>query len=880
MLPRPGELTTISKGKLMTLLHYHNLGVNRPDIQLKQTFFGLKIFSGFLERTKRYMESDDAVKRLAWSPGVAPINGDPVIDTDPVGFWVQLTEPADRPNEPESTFKAFLDENIREIYEISADTEDQEETKKQSKRERKFDRKNSIKVLDRDPETIQLLLERKPGAGNLLLQPNTLTLKRQLDALRSLQSTPLKAQLPLLRLFESADHARWPVPESKEIDDEEWKVLTDVDRPGTSEQRNFVEVALATPDFAFLEGPPGSGKTTAICELVLQSVLRGKRILLCASTHVAVDNVLERLMDERNLHRDLMIPVRIGERSNVSQKARSWQLENFVRTERERILRELKGVKKALTESQKALLNTIQNEPSIIERMVLDASNLVCGTTIGILQHPDIKSGGLTTPIFDMLIIDEASKTTFQEFLVPGLLAKRWVIVGDPKQLSPFVDDVAMSTNIETCLPDKFVRDACTDIFYAGQASAGRRRIAAVALDSEKGQQAYIAQAQARGVDLAKAGTIDVSTAAVVIGSVEELEHHADHLPLDVCTVRAPDDRLFTLRRRAHAWLNLNKRKSEDLPDWATEISWRLTTQYEQRFANENQSSTSERLRKQVDKLLPHSTTGIDPDKVMADIDRVRRVALPSILESLRYGFERNSGQKQGTALTDGLPDYVISLRHVLLKTQHRMHGDIAAFSHEHIYEGEALFTPADMEASRAWTYGQYKRRGIWLEVQGGFKGKSNSNPGEARVIIQELEHFEKWTKNNPRRDGLPWEVAILTFYRGQEREVRDHLRKWTCSGDMRHFSRGSRQQHIVIELCTVDRFQGHEADLVFISLASSHPTSFLESPNRLNVALTRARYQRVVVGDRKAMLRGKDSALNIFAKNEPWEQHISKERK
>jgi AAA domain len=63
---------------------------------------------------------------------------------------------------------------------------------------------------------------------------------------------------------------------------------------GTLEQRQFVERALGTPDFALLEGPPGSGKTTAICDLIVQLAKMGKRVLLVASTHVAVDNVLER----------------------------------------------------------------------------------------------------------------------------------------------------------------------------------------------------------------------------------------------------------------------------------------------------------------------------------------------------------------------------------------------------------------------------------------------------------------------------------------------------------------------------------------------------------------------------------------------------------
>jgi len=49
---------------------------------------------------------------------------------------------------------------------------------------------------------------------------------------------------------------------------------------------------MSTPNFMFLEGPPGSGKTTAISELIYQLLIRNKRVLLVASTHVAVDNDL------------------------------------------------------------------------------------------------------------------------------------------------------------------------------------------------------------------------------------------------------------------------------------------------------------------------------------------------------------------------------------------------------------------------------------------------------------------------------------------------------------------------------------------------------------------------------------------------------------
>ncbi len=532
------------------------------------------------------------------------------------------------------------------------------------------------------------------------------------------------------------------------------------------------------------------------------------------------------------------------------------------------------------------LLDELRSGPSAIERMVLDAANLVCGTTIGILQHPDIKASGHAAANFDVLIVDEASKTTFQEFLVPALLAKRWVVVGDPKQLSPYVDDAAMAVNVEACLGDEHTRNACIDVFMASQEDPRRRRVAVVALDEAKKIDVYAAQATARGVLLADACNDDaVWSAAVVVGDASNLERREEELPLDVATLRHGGDGLDTIRRRADAWLLISGRAREEQPEWAPEIAWRIARLYEQRFVQEAEPgvpqtrSTSQRLRKQIEALLPAAETGVKPEAIWVKIDRVRRVALPSILESLRQGFERDPQARMSTALSDGLPASALQLRHVLLSTQHRMHPEIAAFPHEHIYAGKALFTPEHMSDERAWSFRRHAHRGVWLDVRGGFNGRFNSNPAEAAAALAELQAFDTWAAHNPRRDGRPWEAAVLTFYRGQEREIRNHLRRWTRQGSgMRHFTQGPKAKpHLTIELCTVDRFQGHEADLVILSFASARPTSFLESPNRLNVALTRARYQRIVVGDRHAMKRAQPSVLGAFAEQEVWEAQIKK---
>ncbi|CAM9387930.1 unnamed protein product, partial [Discosporangium mesarthrocarpum] len=71
----------------------------------------------------------------------------------------------------------------------------------------------------------------------------------------------------------------------------------DVITPGLNEsQRAAVSFALGAQEVALIHGPPGTGKTTTVVELVLQAVSRGWRCLVCAPSNVAVDGVLDRLV--------------------------------------------------------------------------------------------------------------------------------------------------------------------------------------------------------------------------------------------------------------------------------------------------------------------------------------------------------------------------------------------------------------------------------------------------------------------------------------------------------------------------------------------------------------------------------------------------------
>jgi superfamily I DNA and/or RNA helicase len=61
---------------------------------------------------------------------------------------------------------------------------------------------------------------------------------------------------------------------------------------------------------------------------------------------------------------------------------------------------------------------------------------------------------------------------------------------------------------------------------------------------------------------------------------------------------------------------------------------------------------------------------------------------------------------------------------------------------------------------------------------------------------------------------------------------------------------------NVEITLSTVDKFQGDEADMVLLSFVKPTPKAFYNSPNRLNVALTRARFKLILYGNNKELIK------------------------
>ncbi len=80
-----------------------------------------------------------------------------------------------------------------------------------------------------------------------------------------------------------------------------------LDKPYNEHQLDAIGKALAENTVTSILGPPGTGKTSVIAELAMQMTKQGKRVLISSQTNLAVDNALERLVNEPGI-----FPVRLG----------------------------------------------------------------------------------------------------------------------------------------------------------------------------------------------------------------------------------------------------------------------------------------------------------------------------------------------------------------------------------------------------------------------------------------------------------------------------------------------------------------------------------------------------------------------------------------
>jgi superfamily I DNA and/or RNA helicase len=150
------------------------------------------------------------------------------------------------------------------------------------------------------------------------------------------------------------------------------------------------------------------------------------------------------------------------------------------------------------------------------------------------------------------------------------------------------------------------------------------------------------------------------------------------------------------------------------------------------------------------------------------------------------------------------------------------------------------------------------------------FERKNQCNVDTIKEVLQELNELYKTNTDKE----TPFNIGIIAGYRGQVSLLKDKIKH----SDYSNFNiKDDDKTNSLIEINTVDKFQGAERDIIIYDIVRSDKgksiIGFLQDYRRINVAFSRAKRLLIIVGDseyilKRAMLFKSDKFIDFKLQN------------
>lgn len=569
-------------------------------------------------------------------------------------------------------------------------------------------------------------------------------------------------------------------------------------------QKVAIAKAILAPDLSLIQGPPGSGKSTAIAELIWQHVRENQntRILLTSETNLAVDNAIDRVV---NPYHNLVKPIRIGDESRLETEGLQFSYSAMYRWAKGEDVTTKKKSFDIDDDDDDEMVTTVEDTVyEAPEKLIL----LNWMENIGRRMDKDCMPEKAQDLWADLLEnpTDNLKVLFFDNYIVNcNVVGATCSSIGQKNII--FTENIASQSK-----KNKFVPTA----FYKTYRSVFSKR------DNEHNPKIkfdVVIQDES-----SKATPAELSL-PLIYGKKNIIIGDHRQLPPMISRESFTNSFDYLIKREKD---NTELQRIKELKSFVI------------KNFNVLEVSHFERLYNQIDEKLK-------------GVFNYQFRMHPAINEVIKQFYKDEGGLECGLVHPKDLginaPDYIQN-------GASRFHGISAG--------------PIDPDVHVLWIDSSSPEM---------LDGTSRVNYGEVEIIrklLRELNNSDSFHEYNNKWSNVEdKQIGLISFYGKQLRLLREMAREFNPN-------------EMPIRVSTVDRFQGMERNIIIVSMVRSHciqtekgqkpnykkypevgypkqeDLGFAQSPNRLNVALSRAKRLLIIVGDSQ-LFRTKDIYDNVY---------------
>ncbi|MBW0482268.1 hypothetical protein O181_021983 [Austropuccinia psidii MF-1] len=246
--------------------------------------------------------------------------------------------------------------------------------------------------------------------------------------------------------------------------------------------------------------------------------------------------------------------------------------------------------------------------------------------------------------------------------------------------------------------------------------------------------------------------------------------------------------------------------------------------------------------------LIDEATQATEPECMIPLTLGVKQVVMVGDHQQLGPTIMNKKAARAG--LTQSMFERLVLLgnRPIRLQVQYRMHPCLSEFPSNMFYEGSlqnGVTAPERIKKNVDFPWPQPLTP---MYFHSNLGQEEISSSGTSFLNRTEASNAEKIVTRFFKAGVLPSQIGIVTPYEGQRSYIVNYMQ-----------SNGTLKKDLYkdIEVASVDAFQGREKDYIILSCVRSNDhqgIGFLTDHRRLNVALTRAKYGVVILGNPKVL--------------------------